>query len=241
MGLSTKQGVLIVAGMFAAYGAFAFATRAPQPPVAAPATPTTMAPPTTTEHTPVQPAAAPRPRAPESLAEAIAAYRPEMDDTQEKLSQGAKRLIAWSLDRLTWRELQEVKETSIALVAKDSDEERGRRLCVSGSVIEIRAQRVDELKIYDGGIHVGGDVVRFTALGSSGAIVAHGWARFCGIVTGVFSYSNTGGGTTHAIHAVGMFDLPENKPPVPAAPNKPAGPKPDPSVRVWDQNLPEKK
>ena len=39
----------------------------------------------------------------------------------------------------------------------------------------------------------------------------HEPARFCGIATGRDTYANTGGGTTHAVRVVGMFDLPENR------------------------------
>jgi hypothetical protein len=36
-------------------------------------------------------------------------------------------------------------------------------------------------------------------------------ARFCGVVTGLYDYSNSGGGTGHTADIVGMFDLPESK------------------------------
>lgn len=32
------------------------------------------------------------------------------------------------------------------------------------------------------------------------------------VVTGNYDYSNSAGGTGHAVDLVGMFDLPENKP-----------------------------
>lgn len=54
--------------------------------------------------------------------------------------------------------------------------------------------------------------MRFAAVASTGELVAQSSANFCGVTTGKYSYSNSGGGTTHAVFLVGMFDLPENKP-----------------------------
>ncbi len=58
----------------------------------------------------------------------------------------------------------------------------------------------------------GGNIYRFLAAGSSGTLVPQSYGRFCGVVTGTYDYSNSGGGTGHAVEMVGMFDLPENKP-----------------------------
>jgi hypothetical protein len=60
-------------------------------------------------------------------------------------------------------------------------------------------------------------VVVFYAVGETGDLVAGSRTRLCGIVTGLHSFLNSGGGVTHAIRAVGMFDLPENRRPVAAA------------------------
>jgi len=45
-------------------------------------------------------------------------------------------------------------------------------------------------------------VIRFVAVGDTGALVANSTARFCGIVTGRFTYLNAIGGTTHAVRLV---------------------------------------
>jgi hypothetical protein len=101
---------------------------------------------------------------------------------------------------------------------KDPEAERGKRLCSLGTINQIEVDRSAGSPIYNGGLMTPGfDSVRFSAVGSSGDLVEGSGARICGIVTGKYSYSNAGGGTTHAVYLVGMFDIPQNKPaPVPA-------------------------
>jgi hypothetical protein len=136
-----------------------------------------------------------------------------MDDTANDVSAGAVLLGLWASRHLTWDELQAVPETRQALVMKDPDAERGKRICARGPIIEIRAEKTDVGKFFHGGIFNGGygRVVRFLAVGSTGELVEQSRGRFCGIITGTQSYSNTGGGTTHSVFAVGMFDLHDNK------------------------------
>ena len=58
---------------------------------------------------------------------------------------------------------------------------------------------------------VTGKKVSFFAVQSTGDLVEGSRARLCGVVTGRYSYSNTGNGTTHAVKVVGVFDLAENR------------------------------
>ena len=55
------------------------------------------------------------------------------------------------------------------------------------------------------------NIYKFSAVGNSGDLVADSQTRLCGIITGKYDYSNSAGGTGHAIKLVGMFDLPANK------------------------------
>lgn len=48
------------------------------------------------------------------------------------------------------------------------------------------------------------------SVSSTGRLVEDSRARLCGFVTGKYSYSNSGGGSSHAVQLVGMFKLPEN-------------------------------
>ena len=56
-----------------------------------------------------------------------------------------------------------------------------------------------------------GDIYKFMNVGTSGDLVANSQARMCGVVTGRYQYSNSAGGTGHALSIVGMFDLPQNR------------------------------
>ena len=56
-----------------------------------------------------------------------------------------------------------------------------------------------------------GQVIHYLAAGDTGTLVDGDRARFCGVTTGRYSYSNAGGGTTHAVQLIGMFDLPSNR------------------------------
>jgi len=79
------------------------------------------------------------------------------------------------------------------------------------SVVEIHADHSVNPPIFNGGIMTSSyNIVRFYAVRSTSKINEDSVARFCGIITGTQSYSNNGGGTTHALLTVGMFDIPEN-------------------------------
>ena len=134
-----------------------------------------------------------------------------MNDSSAGVDAGGIALTkAWVEKRYTWAELAAVPETKRALVLKDSDAERGKRICTEGTVIEISKAASG---VFEGGImNDGRDVSSFLALGSTGTIVAKNSARFCGIVIGRRSYKNSGGGVTHSVQLVGMFDLPVNRP-----------------------------
>lgn len=149
-----------------------------------------------------------------NLREAIASTRLDMKDiVGSDVSVGAAKLAVWGAENMHWAELQEIPTTKYGLVMKDSDAQRGQRICISGRVIEIELDRsVPGKKIFVGGMYDDGDrIYRFVALQSTGEIMAHSRARFCGVVTGQQHYPNSAGGMAHAVHLVGMFDLPENK------------------------------
>lgn len=149
-----------------------------------------------------------------SLREAIASTRLDMTDIRGgDVSVGAAKLAIWGAENMRWAELQEIPTTKYGLVMKDPDDQRGQKLCTSGLVIEIERDRsVPGKKIFTGGMYDdGGRIYRFVALQSTGEIMAHSRARFCGVVTGQQHYQNSAGGVAHAVHLVGMFDLPENK------------------------------
>ena len=147
------------------------------------------------------------------LASAIDGIKPQMTDTTNEVDEGAIWLALWSREHLNWTDLQALKPSKASLVMKDADTQRGLRLCPTGYIGEITAD--DSLgtpKVFTGGlIDNSGQIYRFIAVKSTGEIVKGSTAKFCGIVTGRLMFSNSVGGTTHAVSLVGMFDLPENR------------------------------
>lgn len=156
------------------------------------------------------------------LASAIALLRPAMSDvTGGEDSRAAIALALWSAVHLTWIDVAvREDETSYALVQKDPEAARGKRVCLPGTIIEIHTDRSAGAPIFEGLIQSSADnLFRFLTVGSSGSIVGGSWARLCGVVTGRYDYPNSAGGVGHAVEIVGMFDLPENKSPPARATN----------------------
>jgi hypothetical protein len=73
--------------------------------------------------------------------DAFAIARPFMMNTAGRLDNGTAMLSLWAAERLTWSVLEALPETSPALFRKDPDAERGKRFCIAGSIIEIRAEK----------------------------------------------------------------------------------------------------
>jgi hypothetical protein len=149
-----------------------------------------------------------------NYAEAFAVARTEMADTVNTESPGTAVFAIWAADHLAWSDIAvTTDETSNALAKKDSDVARGKRLCTSGTVQQITVDKsvapkhlaVGQMDNGNGGFY------HFAAVRSTGALVEESWARFCGVVTGLYSFSNLAGGTTISVAIVGMFDLPENR------------------------------
>lgn len=224
--ITTSQGLLIAGAMVLAYFGIARAcsteraastvAQTPVAPVATkdePAATAVYAEPSPAHPEPVQ--ASPADTDDEwTIEDAILWARPKMTDTSDgKVSPGATALASRILARMPpWAELMAVPATDPKKVMKDSTSERGKRICVSGSLIEIAVEQTKNgASIAEGGIATdAGDTVRFAAIGATGELVAHSYARFCGITTGRQSYETTAHEIRHAVYVVGMFDLPAN-------------------------------
>jgi hypothetical protein len=147
-------------------------------------------------------------------AHAFAATRMGMKDTYDEESAGTALFSVWASNSLRWADVAvTTDETTNALALKDPDTARGRRLCTSGTIYEVHPDRGEGIgELWHGNMDNGGSgFYHFYAARSTGTLTTNSWARFCGVVTGLFDYSNSGGGTTHAVAIVGMFDLPENR------------------------------
>lgn len=149
-----------------------------------------------------------------TFADAVAYARTQMTDTDDEASPGGVLLAMWGAKHMTWADVGVAKsETSYALVRKDSDAHRGKRVCIRGSLIQIQKEDAGNgTHVFTGLMMTGySEITNFIAVGSTGELVARSKARFCGVVIGTYDYSNSGGGKGHAVTLVGMFDLPENR------------------------------
>lgn len=167
----------------------------------------------------------------DDLRAVIDLLRPHFRDTTNGVDPSAVQLAAWLGSFGDWGDVMLQPATTRPLAMRDIEPERGKHLCVAGTIGEIRADRSTGQLFYEGSVITSSlDVVRFLAVRSAGGIVESSTARFCGIVTGRMHYANTGGGETHAIHAVGFFDLPENRREPYAGSSAPVAPRTTPRV-----------
>ena len=132
-------------------------------------------------------------------------------DRVDELSEGSVMLAFWLAAHGSWEDVAVRRdETSFLKVKKDSTAEIGKRMCVRGRVIQISRAGAD-LPVFEGNLMLPGfKVANFLSFGSTGELVEHSRARFCGFVTGRYAFSNVSGGQTQAVQLVGAFDLPEN-------------------------------
>jgi hypothetical protein len=72
-----------------------------------------------------------------------------MVNTVGRVDTGSALLALWAAGHLTWEMLESVPATSAAMFHKDPETERGKRLCISGTIVEIRAERSLAARIMD--------------------------------------------------------------------------------------------
>lgn len=143
----------------------------------------------------------------DSFSDAFALAKPTMTGS-ETLSPGAMLFTRYAASKLRWEDVDVAAETSFAHVLKDPEAERGKRMCADGEIaaIEIQHRDVDARKTFEGTLRLSDtDAVAFLAVGTTGDLIRGSKARFCGVVTGMWSTS---------VALVGMFDLPENRTPI---------------------------
>jgi|SRR5690606_25681527 len=149
-----------------------------------------------------------------SLEKAVGISTPFMEDTHNDYSMGTILFATWASEFLMWDMLEKIPDNKRVEIMKDPQAFRGMKLCSRGSIVQIRADRSFGKVVYDGILSVGwGGYISFIATGSTAGINENtGGVNFCGIVSGARSYNNSGGGTTHSLAVVGMFDIQENNP-----------------------------
>ncbi|WP_151777311.1 hypothetical protein [Acinetobacter brisouii] len=148
-----------------------------------------------------------------TLPEAIAMIKPEMSDEFDALPPAAGLMAVWMENYKTKiGDIQAIESTTRGQILKDSFNERGKKYCVHGQIVEIQVDRSGGFPVYHAGIVSNyTDVTRVLAVGSTGSLTANSKGTFCGVVIGKIGFTNSVGGTTSAPYIVGMFDLPANR------------------------------
>jgi len=148
-----------------------------------------------------------------TINEALAITKPLMEDKMDEISAGHLLLAVW-LDQHKdgFFQLLDGNDTSFAVAMKDPEEARGKRICVTGRIVQISVVKIAAGKFNDGIMwDSAGNLYRYTTVGTSGNLVESSRARLCGMLTGRFDYHNSVGGAGHALSIVGIFDLPQNR------------------------------
>jgi hypothetical protein len=152
----------------------------------------------------------------QTIPDVFAALRPQMGDTVDEDSVGARRFALWAAHWMIWNDVHvDQDETTFAAVQKNSGEQIGQRMCSSGEIVEIHSTTLRSGEHLAVGLLLSdaGHLYRFMVGGSSGSLGEQARATLCGFVTGNYDYSNSAGGTGHAVAIVGMLDLPANRKP----------------------------
>lgn len=146
-----------------------------------------------------------------SLTRAIELTRAKMQDGPN-LSDGAKLLIAWAQQGLAWEDV-DLKNPETTLIRAESDTrgERGKRLCESGTISELKDADLPGGWVKVGILARGGqELLQLIAVRSPGTLAVKSPVRFCGVVTARVDRPGADGGAGHVIQVVGMFDIADN-------------------------------
>ena len=148
--------------------------------------------------------APPTPPPAPTVANTIASVLPQMTDDRRAPSEGAMVLARELMAFATWADLVVAKnETSLELVEKDPMAQRGKRLCIAGTLARIEKTAIAGTPLHTARLVTKtGDALEVYAIGSTGALVKRKPARFCGVVTGRLDVE-----TKPATFAVGMFEI----------------------------------
>jgi hypothetical protein len=154
----------------------------------------------------------PPPDAP-TLAGAIAFARPKMTETPGGVSAGTLILIGWSARHPHWADVDVPKnETSYELAQTDLEHQKGKRMCVSGTIASIGPVRTDSAHYWNGVLNVGGGKqIAFFGVGGLGTLQGGSKARFCGVVTDAVGNAEQMAHHRRAVVMVGMLDVAENR------------------------------
>lgn len=143
-----------------------------------------------------------------SLEEALNLCSPYMGNKQDEDDVGTLCLAGWGMSHFSWNMVHVVSdETTPGLVFKDYSTQLGKRICSTGTVVEIHSMgRGVPGMDYGELFGFSGTIYHFITVKGSGNIVGGSTATLCGYVSGVYSYTNSVGGISHSVDIAGMWD-----------------------------------
>lgn len=165
--------------------------------------------PTVVQLQPVPPAPG---QAPSTLGEAIMFAKPQMRESTGSPDEGSATLLKYWLDKkYSWAQLEAVPPTTEAAFLANPANERGKRICSTGTVQQIN--KVNPTPPQHEGLLTtqASENVSFGAVGDVTGIKQGGPGKFCGIATGIQDMTSPSGQPIRAIRSVGMFDTPANR------------------------------
>lgn len=130
----------------------------------------------------------------------IAAHGLKNTEDGPSLSKFLAPVIA-AVNLIGVRDLDKVFECSPGLATKDPDTCRGRRVSVSGQIMQISKEQ----GMFHGTMRSGGVWVYFITPGETRGLVAESGASFVGLFAHKWWYGNAAGGKTESIVVVGRF------------------------------------
>jgi hypothetical protein len=155
-----------------------------------------------------------------SLGSALDQTRSKMvDGPASPLSEGVKLFGGWAQQHLAWEDIDpKAPETTVARADADPVGERGKKLCESGTIIEMTSDDLRGAKIAIGVLARNSvEILQFVAVRSTGSLAERSNVRFCGIMAARVDRAARTGGMGNLIQVVWMFDLPENRKPLPGS------------------------
>jgi hypothetical protein len=136
-----------------------------------------------------------------------------MTDTPGGVSAGTLILIGWSNRHLQWADVDVAKnETSYELAQTDLEHQKGKRMCVSGTIASIGPVRTDSARYWNGVLNApGGKQIAFFGVRGNGMLQGASKARLCGVVTDAVGNADQTAHHRRAVVMVGMLDTPDNR------------------------------
>lgn len=138
----------------------------------------------------------------------------EFGDSSDGPHDGAKKFMEWALTSLAYEDVfdEDLSRTSYGKAHRDADLERTKRLCVTGTVVDIDGASANGERFYAGTlVDASSNPTLFIALGDAENIFADSTASFCGVFIGREAYLTRGGDHLVGLRVVGMFDTKANR------------------------------